>query len=121
MKSEKEIVNMLAQCSGSMIFTIHPTMEGVVYSEGVNTVVKECQANWLLLNLGMNIPFNEDLMNQEFLVIQLNVSEEKKATLIFEDGEDNILFTEEVGFTNFPLKSIQLWFTNKVLYLPQEH
>ncbi|MGB0871351.1 MAG: DUF6876 family protein [Flavobacteriales bacterium] len=120
MNSKESILNKLANCCGSQIFTVHPTMNGVIYSEGVKTVVDECQANWLLLHFGMIIPFNEALMNEDFLTITMLVVD-NKAKIVYDDGNDNVLHIEEIGFTNFPLDKITIWFDTKVLYLPQEH
>ncbi len=43
----------------------------------------------------------------EFLNATLKVNLEKKsAVLIFDDGNDNVLAKQEIGYTNFPLPEI---------------
>jgi hypothetical protein len=38
-----------------------------------------------------------------------------------EDGEYNVVYTQQLEFTDFPLDEISLWFTNNTIYLPSEH
>jgi hypothetical protein len=49
------------------------------------------------------------------------VREDRTATLACEDGNDNVVFTKEIPFTDFPLDEIALWFSDDVIYLPSEH
>jgi hypothetical protein len=41
--------------------------------------------------------------------------------LLCSDGNDNIVYTQHVEFTDFPLDEITLYFANDVIYLPSEH
>ncbi len=37
-----------------------------------------------------------------------------------EDGNYNVVFTKVLDYTDFPAPEITLWFTNNVIYLPEE-
>jgi len=49
------------------------------------------------------------------------VREDRSATLVCEDGNDNVVYTQPIEFTDFPLTEIALRFANNVIYLPSEH
>ena len=46
---------------------------------------------------------------------------DRTATLVCDDGNDNIVNTQHIEFTDFPRDEITLWFANSVIYLPREH
>jgi hypothetical protein len=54
-------------------------------------------------------------------VWKLTVREDRSATLVCEAGNDNVVYTQPIEFTDFPLDEITLWFANNVIYLPSEH
>lgn len=41
--------------------------------------------------------------------------------MVCEDGNDNVVFSKEIPYTDFPLDAITLWFANSTIYLPNEH
>jgi hypothetical protein len=49
------------------------------------------------------------------------VREDRSATLTCGDGDGNIVRTQQIAFTDFPLDEATLWFANGVIYLPSEH
>jgi hypothetical protein len=67
---------------------------------------------------------NKKLRGEEFQVWTLTreVGELKSgATLTCDDGNDHVLFTKHIGFTDFPLAEIKLYFEGGVILLPSEH
>jgi hypothetical protein len=40
--------------------------------------------------------------------------------LTWDEGHNNGVYTHEIGFTDFPLNTITLYFTNNVIYLPSK-
>ena len=59
--------------------------------------------------------------SSRFQVWTLKVREDRTASLICGDGNDNIVYTQHIEFTDFPRDEITLWFANNVIYLPSEH
>ena len=65
--------------------------------------------------------FEKSVAAEEFQVWKLTVNDNDSATLICEDGNDNVVFTMPIPFTDFPKGGVTLWFENNVIYLPTEH
>ena len=49
------------------------------------------------------------------------MNEDRTASLVCDDGNDNIVYTQHVAFTDFPLDEIKLYFTDNVILLPSEY
>jgi hypothetical protein len=47
--------------------------------------------------------------------------EKHTGVLTCDDGNGNIVYTEKVPFTDFPLPEITIWYTNRTLLLPSEY
>ena len=44
-----------------------------------------------------------------------------ETTLTCDDGNDNVVFTKTIEYTDFPLDEITLYFANNVIHLPSEY
>lgn len=78
-------------------------------------------ACWLLDEIAIIQPYEPRVAAEEFQVWKLTVRPDSTATLVCEDGNNNVVYTEAIPFTDFPLKTITLWFANNTIYLPSEH
>ena len=58
---------------------------------------------------------------QEFQVWKLTVREDRTASLVCDDGNDNIFYTQHIEFTDFPITEIKLYFTDNTILLPSEY
>lgn len=47
--------------------------------------------------------------------------DDHSASLVCDDGNDHIVYTEHIEYTDFPLNEITLYFANNTIYLPSEH
>ena len=52
---------------------------------------------------------------------EVEVSADRTATLACGDGNEAVVYAQEIPFTDFPLDEVTLWFANGVIYLPSEH
>jgi hypothetical protein len=43
------------------------------------------------------------------------------ATLTCEDGNEHMVYTKAIPFTDFPGAGITLWYTNNTILLPSEY
>ena len=118
MKKAEEIKEMLNQFTGTENYYRHPF--GIKFTDGIKTLADECQCYWLI-DIVASYQFEKKVKEQEFQVYKLKVHEDKSATLNIEDGNCNIIATQEIEFTDFPLDEIEIWFSNGVCYLPSEH
>ena len=110
----------LAQFTGSQSFYCHP-LSGCVYTEGAQYLAEVGEAYWLLDAILCPQPHHPALRSAEFQVWKLDVLEDRSASLICTDGNDERLYIHPVAWTDFPLKTLTLWFANRTLYLPSEH
>jgi hypothetical protein len=93
---------------------------GIVYTDGVKFLVDECHCYWLI-DAVASWQLDKRVRQEEFQVFKLIVNDDKTATLNIEDGNNNLVATQAIEFTDFPLDEITIWFENKVAYLPSEH
>jgi hypothetical protein len=119
MKTSNQIKEELNQFCGTEHYYKHP-LSKAVYTDGILAMATECQAFWLI-DACLSWQFDKAVREQDFQVFKLKVKEDKSAILTIEDGNYNLIASQEIEFTDFPLDEITLWFTNKVLYLPSEH
>lgn len=111
----------LAQFTGSQTFYRHALSGGCVYSEGVQYLAEMGAAYWLLDAVLCPQPHHAVLRAAAFQVWTLRVREDRSATLICTDGDDQDLYVHVIPWTDFPLDSVTLWFADRTLYLPSEH
>jgi len=109
--------NGLNQFTGTEQWYQH--LSGYLYTDGVLYVAQEGDAFWLIDKILFTARAKKEL--QEFGVWKLMVNEGRSAILVCEDGNYNELYRENIDWTDFPLKRIDLWFENGVLILPSEH
>lgn len=107
----------LGQFTGTTQWFRH--LSGYLYTDGVQYVAEQGGAYWFLDKILFITRAKAKL--QEFGVWKLSVCEDRSAVLVCEDGNYHKLFEEKIGWTDFPLKKMEMWFENGVLILPSEH
>ena len=108
----------LSQFTGTEHYHCH-LLSDYLYTDGVMYVIREGKALWLVSKILITIRKIKAL--QKFSAWELKVLKDKSATLICTDGNKNILYKDEIEYTDFPLDSIKFWFEYGVLILPSEH
>ena len=99
-------------------------LTGYLYTDGVQYLAETYGTHWLI---GEILIANQPPLDEEFQVWKLQrvFSDQEEPTdafkLICEDGNDNIVYSKEIPFSDFSADSVELWFANGVLYLPSEH
>jgi phage anti-repressor protein len=94
---------------------------GPVYTEGVKYLAEHAGAFWLIDSIVIN-QTRPKVKGEEFQAWKLKVDLEKHTgVLTCDDGNGNIVYTEKVPFTDFPLPEITIWYTNRTLLLPSEY
>jgi len=110
----------LAQFSGSEQFFRH-WLRKYVYTEGVAYVAEHAGAFWLVdeVAIAQSLP---KVRAEEFQVWILKVDLEKRsAVLRCEDGNDHLVFSKVIEYTDFPLPEIRFYFTDNTILLPSEY
>lgn len=111
----------LAAFTGSEAFYRHALSFGCVYTEGVQYLAEKASAYWLIDAILCPQKFEARLQLMEFQVWTLTVGEDRSASLLCSDGDDQVICRQHIPWTDFPLTSVTLWFANDTLYLPSEH
>lgn len=110
----------LKQFTGSEQVFYLPLFPKFRYTEGVRFLAKEANCYWLLDYVFSN-QHDKTIQEQPFQVWKLQVAENCTAQIKVEDGNDNLVKTFQLEFTDFPLSQIALWFIEGTLILPSEY
>jgi hypothetical protein len=82
----------LKQFTGSEHFYRHGLSRNHIYTEGVQFLAERAQAYWLLDKIALH--GSSKIARESFQVWKLTVNPDGSATLTTEDGNDNVLRTE---------------------------
>ncbi len=119
--SEKTLrASDLAHFTGTQVWYRHWLNPIITYTEGAQYVAETGGAYWLLDAI-VSHQINAAVRAQEFQVWTLKVADDRSALLTCEDGNDNLVTTQRIVITDFPLSEITLWFTDDVILLPSEY
>ena len=110
----------LDQFTGTEQWYRHSIVPNVLYTDGAQYVAGHGGAYWLLDEIAL-AQSSPSFSEAEFQVWKLTVFPGQSARLACEDGDSNICFLKRIPYTDFPLESIQLYFTNGVILLPSEY
>ena len=94
-----------------------------MYTDGVYHVAETGGAYWLIDAIASYQPkLLKDTMLQEFQHWILKVDlDNQKAQLICERDSNDVVLTQDIEFTDFPLESVNFYLTQGVLLLPSEY
>jgi hypothetical protein len=114
----------LSQFIGSEQLFRHGLSRKHLYTEGVQFVAERAGAYWLLDKIALH--GSPAIAREDFQVWKLTVHPDQTATLTTSNGDNDILNTEELPFTDFPLSEITLWavrneFDGFTIMLPGEY
>ena len=112
----------LAQFSGTGNYYQHQL--GIRYTDGVKYLADRGEAYWLLDAIASwqsDPRVSEDRMLQQIQFWKLTVNDDGSALLVCERDSDDVAVTQEIPFTDFPLKKIKLYYQQGVLLLPSEY
>ena len=88
----------------------------MLFTDGAKFLANQAGAYWLIDEIAIIQPLDKRVATEEFQVWKLTVRPDRTATLTCDDGNGNIVVTREIGFTDFPLNEVMLYFTNNVIY-----
>ena len=116
------IRTLLSYRTGSShCFKVSPLDKAPVITEGVKDMAELCEAYWLIDKI-VSVQMTEPYSKEYFQVWRLVMKEDHKATLTCDDGNDKVISTEEINYTDFPLsEGVTLYMTNDVIMLPTEY
>jgi len=111
----------LAQFTGSENWYRHGINRKVLFTDGAKYVADQAGAYWLLDEIAIIQPHDKRVAAEEFQVWKLAVNADQTGVLTCEDGNDNVVYTKLIEYTDFPIDGITLYFTNNTILLPREY
>lgn len=117
MKTKEELENNLAHFTGSEEYHKFNPFTKLVATDGVMYLAKEAQCFWLL-DILASVQGMKAIRGKDMQVLIFNKS---KGEVRIEDGNKNVLYTQEIKYTDFPLDEITIWVEGNVVLLPSEH
>lgn len=111
----------LHKFTGSENWYRHPLNKGVLYTDGAQYLAEMAGAYWLLDEIACAQLSIDAVIIEAFQVWRLTVKPDQSATLVCEDGNNTVVYSKEIEFTDFPLDEIQLYYTDHVILLPSEY
>ncbi|WP_367389081.1 DUF6876 family protein [Lewinella sp. LCG006] len=100
----------------------HHMNRKVTYTDGVKYLAEKAGAYWLVDDICAAYQIDTEVRSVPFQVWKLEVNQDDHtAVLRLEDGNDNLVKSYDITFTDFPLTEIILWFTDNTLLLPCEY
>jgi hypothetical protein len=121
MTSTRLSENALRQFTGTDTWHRHGINRNVLFTDGAKFVADEGGAYWLIDAIAICQMEPAVKANPFFQTWKLTVHSDRKATLVCGDGDDNVVYTQEIPYTDFPLDEVTLWFANDVIHLPSEY
>jgi hypothetical protein len=110
----------LAHFTGSEQWFRHGLARNILYTEGAQYVAEHGGAYWLIDEIAFN-QAEPAVAIVKFQFWRLDVAADQTATLTCQDGNDNVVFTKLIEFTDFPLDQIRFYFTDNTILLPSEY
>jgi hypothetical protein len=114
----------LNQFTGTEQLFRHALSRNHFYTEGAQFVAERAGAYWLLDKIALH--GSPKVARENFQVWKLRVNLDRTAKLTTSDGNDGVLKSETLPFTDFPLSEITLWavrneFDGFTIMLPGEY
>ena len=113
--------NELAQFVGTEHRYRHALNRKVLFTDGVKYVAHRAKAYWLIDEIALIQLHDKRVAAEEFQVWKLRVNADCTAQLVCEDGNNTVVYTKPIPFTDFPDNGITLWFTDSTVLLPTEY
>lgn len=115
----QELRKELAFFTGSeKFYKVYPNL---IITDGVKFLAERTEAFWLI-NLVFSYQTIAKVKKEPFQVYELKVDlNNKSSKMVCTDGNENVLYTQNIPFTTFPLESIKLYYTDGTLLLPSEY
>lgn len=100
---------------------LHKAYPKVMITKGVKFLAERAEAFWLI-DLVFSYQTIAKVKKEPFQVYELTVDlNTKRSKMVCTDGNENVLYTQNIEFTTFPFESIKLYYTDGTILLPSEY
>ena len=91
---------------------------GLIITDGVKALAEQFECFWFL---DIIASYQGQLKNEEFQVWKLTKHDGDKATVTCDDGNDRIIKTQKIPYTDFSANEATVWVEFGTALLPSEH
>jgi hypothetical protein len=120
MKSTQEILDVLANSNCSEAYHRFSPFPGFpVATDGAIALAEAAGCYWLLDVIGSY--HSNKRLDPAFQVWHLEVNQEKCSGIVRGYNDDELIITQEIPFTDFPLEEVKLYLIDGVILLPSEY
>jgi len=116
---QQDLLRELAHFTGDLDRYRHWTRT-LIYTPGIHHLAERAGAFWLI-DLIASWQLDPTVRREPFQVWKLDVKPDHSAIAVATDGNDTILASQDIPFTDFPLPTISVWLEDGTLLLPGEH
>ena len=116
----QEAKSIWAHSPGTEKYHAYPINSQILfyYTDGAALVAEKLEAYWLLDIVMSILPV---LSRQEFVSIILKVSENNRAVFVADDGNNNVIYSQNIKYTDFPSGEWKFFYIDKILLLSSEY
>lgn len=93
---------------------------GYTYTDGVKFVAETCGAYWMIDYVVSYQGSTKSLQGEDFQTWYFEKDEDRMKVIV-EDGNNRVLMSSEIEYTDFPDSKIELWMVGGVILLPSEY
>jgi len=120
MLSKKEILEIIHQAHGTETYHKFSSFKNYpVVTDGVIAVAEAAECFWLLNIIGSNQ--TDKRLDPRFQVWKLVVNHENDSAVVSGYNDTELIVSQEIPFTDFPLDELKLFLMDGVILLPSEH
>ena len=120
MKSKTEILNIIKHSDSSEAYHKFSTFPGFpVATDGIIALAEAAECFWLLDIIG-SYQTDKNLY-PDFQVWTLTVNHEYCTGIVYGYNDIELIVTQEIPYTDFPLDEVKLYLMNGVILLPSEY
>jgi len=115
-----EIMNIISNAHGTEAYHKFSSIPGFpVATDGVIALAEAADYFWLLDIIGSHQ--SNKKLDPNFQVWKLEVDLENSTGVVFGYNDDELIITQEIPFTDFPLEEVKLYLMGGVILLPSEY
>lgn len=120
MKSKEEIFDIISQAHSSEVYHKFSSFPGFpVATDGAIALAEAAGCFWLLDIIGSYQ--TDKRLDPSFQVWKLEVNLEKSIAVIRGHNDTELIITQDIPFTDFPLEEVKLYLMDGVILLPSEY
>jgi hypothetical protein len=120
MTTETLTLSDLQHFTGTEHWYRHGLVRTVLFTDGAKFLADKAEAYWLLDEIAF-AQRDQRVANEPFQLWKLTVRPDRTATLACDDGDGNVVSSQELTFTDFPLPQVTLYCIDNIILLPSEY